>query len=175
MSIWKSEMKFMIDGDYHKELRQKHDGVSLLNTFSEIVAKKLQILKRKYPVANVLTKIFSHEILLRDIWNIIIFPWKISLNAVNFIRKTAKKKQISFLWRILDPNWVHLMIEKRAKEVQKFYFKFLRSNWIKFQIACIILMGFFSAIFQIRFSWKWWKFLLVISTILSSNVEAYKK
>jgi len=59
----------MINGDCHKELRQKkHDWVSLLKyTFSEIVAKKLQILKRKYPVANVLTKIFSHEILLRDI------------------------------------------------------------------------------------------------------------
>jgi len=126
-----------------KNWDKKHDGVSLLNTFSEIVAKKLQILKRKYPVANVLTKIFSHEILLRDIWNIIIFPWKISLNAVNFIRKRAKKKQISFLWRILDPNWVHLMIEKRAKEVQKFYFKFLRSNWIKFQIAYISSMVFF--------------------------------
>ena len=76
LSIWKSEIKFMINGDCHKELRQKHDGVSLLNTFSEIVAKKLQILKRKYPVANVLTKIFFHEILLRDIWNMNIFPLK---------------------------------------------------------------------------------------------------
>ena len=56
----------MINGDSHKELRKKkHDGVSLLKyIFSEIVAKKLQILKRKYPVANVLTKIFFCEILL---------------------------------------------------------------------------------------------------------------
>jgi len=56
----------MIDGDCHKELRQKkHDWVSLLKyTFSEIIAKRLQILKRKYPVANVLTKIFFYEILL---------------------------------------------------------------------------------------------------------------
>jgi len=56
----------MINGDCHKELRQKkHDWVSLLKyTFSEIIAKRLQILKRKYPVANVLTKIFFYEILL---------------------------------------------------------------------------------------------------------------
>jgi len=68
--------------------------------------------------------------------------WKISLNVVNFIRKVAKKMQIYFLWRILDPNWVHLMIEKRAKF--KFGFQiFALFNWIKFQIACNSLTVFF--------------------------------
>jgi len=76
-------MKFMIDGDCHKESRQKkHDWVSLLKyTFSEIIAKKLQILKWKYPVANVLTKIFFYEILLWDIWNMKIFPLKNQLEC----------------------------------------------------------------------------------------------
>jgi len=70
--------------------------------------------------------------------------WKISLNVVNFIRKVAKKMQIYFLWRILDPNWVHLMIEKRAKLKIKFGFQiFALFNWIKFQIACNSLTVFF--------------------------------
>jgi len=50
--------------------------------------------------------------------------------------------KISFLWRILDPNWVHLMIEKRASSEIGFQI-FALFNWIKFQIACISLTDFF--------------------------------